>query len=119
MAPIKRFLAGRNKSSRIWLVAVLVAFNLFVGIWLFRWRALRRKGQQKLSLRERAQESGHAPYGVMGLSEAEAANRQPDFDLQAEQRKEDHQFMWGAILGLLDQPECVLRLRWWAASTPP
>ncbi len=62
------------------------------GIFFLRWLK-RKKKVDRIAILGEAQ----IPYGVMGLSEAEAAALQPDFDLDSEQRKEDRAFFRGAL----------------------
>jgi len=80
------------KARRAWLVILILVVNLGLGIFLFRRRKQRLKEKRVSVLRET-----QTPYGVMGLSEAEAAARQPEFDLQAEQRQEDWKFFFAAV----------------------
>jgi len=80
------------KARRAWLVILILVVNLGLGIFLFRRRKQWLKEKRVSVLR-----ATQTPYGVMGLSEAEAAARQPEFDLQTKQRQEDWKFFFKAI----------------------
>ena len=80
------------KTWRFWLLILILVISLGMGIFLFRWRKQRLKEKRISALRV-----AQSPYGVMGLSSEEVAARQPEFDMKAEQRKEDRLFLSKAI----------------------
>ena len=84
--------AGNNKS---WLVAILLSGVVIALLYFIR--------QLKSSAKEQHAESGdlpekqEIPTRLTGLTNEEAAARQGDFDLEAEIRKDDRQFLRAAI----------------------
>ncbi len=86
-----------KKTSRIWIISAMLVVSMLVGFLLFRKRKSKRGEQGVAADNQGEQDTLRAPFGVMGLSKAEVADRQVDFDLEAEQREEDRQFRRKAI----------------------
>ncbi len=82
-------------NKEIWLIAIVLAcFGLVMG-YLVRW--LRRTSQDKRAEQSEIPDITENTSRIMGLSSEEAATRQEDFDLEAEIRKEDRQFLRAAL----------------------
>jgi len=75
----------------------MLVFSMTVGFLLFSRRKNRTGKPGVAADNEGEQGTPRSPFGVMGLSKAEVAARQVDFDLEAEQREEDRQFRRKAI----------------------
>ena len=86
-----------TRRPRILLLTILLGVITLAGLAILGRRNRRRKQKQGPPQPTETAESSTTPYGVRGLTAAEVAARQPDFDLEAEQRREDRQFLRKAL----------------------
>ncbi|KPK13383.1 MAG: hypothetical protein AMJ56_02070 [Anaerolineae bacterium SG8_19] len=83
---------GNNKP---WLVAILLSGVVIASLYFV--RQLKSSAKEKHAESEDLQEKQEIPTRLIGLTKEEAAARQGDFDLEAEIRKDDRQFLRTAI----------------------